>query len=65
VLGYQRDGLVLSKVGGGVWGCEHLPTEYVPLVLAALAHYRDGTPFVYDAEAGRKFAAYMLSEIYG
>lgn len=64
VLGYLRDGLVLSKAGGGVWGVAHLPAEFVPLVSSAHAYYTDGVPFVYDAAAGQRFAAYMLSEIF-
>lgn len=64
VLGYLRDGLVLSKAGGGVWGMAHLPAEFVPLVSSAHAYYTDGVPFVYDAAAGQRFADYMLTEIF-
>ena len=64
VLGYLRGAGVLSKEGGGVWGIAHLPCEFVPLVSAALAYYRDGVPFAYDAAAGQAFADYMHSEIF-
>ena len=64
VLGYLRGAGVLSKEGGGAWGIANLPAEFVPLVSDALAYYRDGVPFVYDAKIGERFAEYMLSEIY-
>lgn len=63
VLGYLRGAGVLSKEGGGVWGIANLPGEFVPPVSGALAYYRDGTDFAYDAEIGRRFAQYMLSAI--
>ncbi len=63
VLGYIREGLVLSKAGGGKWGLAHLPEAYTPLISSALAYYTDGVPFVRDAEIGQRFADYMLAEI--
>ena len=69
VLAYIRDGKVLSKAGGGAWGvanltADNMRAEFIPLVSGALAYYKDGVPFVYDAAVGQAFAEYMLSEIY-
>ncbi len=64
VLGFLRDGLILSKESGGMWGQSNLSTEFVPFVLSALAYYRDGTMYEYDREMGQRFAEYMICEIY-
>ncbi|MGZ3629993.1 MAG: aminoglycoside adenylyltransferase domain-containing protein [Ktedonobacteraceae bacterium] len=37
---YLRDGAILSKDAGGVWGLAHLPEQYHPLIQQALALYR-------------------------
>ena len=63
VLGYIKEGLVLSKEGGGMWGIANLPAEFVPLITNALAYYREGIPFACEQETGHRFAAAMLSEI--
>ncbi len=63
VLGYIKEGLVLSKEGGGMWGIANLPTEFVPLITNALAYYREGIPFACEQETGHRFATAMLSEI--
>lgn len=64
VLGYLREGLVLSKADGGKWGIVHLPKVYTPLISSALAYYTDGVPFECDAEIGQRFAEEMLNEIF-
>lgn len=62
VLAYLAEGVVLSKQEGGAWGLAHLPEEYHPLLLAALAAYGggaampEGVPLV-------SFAAEMLRRI--
>ena len=63
VLGYLREGLILSKEDGGAWGLVNLPAEFVPFVSAALLYYRDGTIYEYDREMGQRFAEYMTKEI--
>ncbi len=64
VLGYIREGLVLSKADGGKWGVAHLPKVYAPLIVSALAYYTDGVPFDCDAEIAQRFAEDMLNEIF-
>ena len=64
VLGFLRDGAVLSKESGGLWGLANLPAEFVPFVAGALAYYRDGDALDYDRETGQRFAEYMTAEIY-
>ncbi|MFC6182114.1 aminoglycoside adenylyltransferase domain-containing protein [Lactiplantibacillus daowaiensis] len=39
VLAYQRQGLILSKKGGGEWGLKHLPKQYHCLFEQALSAY--------------------------
>ena len=63
VLGYLREGLILSKEGGGMWGLANLPAEFVPLVSAALSYYRDGVVFDFDCKMGKQFADFMTREI--
>ncbi len=40
IYAYCRDGRILSKDEGGVWGLEFLPDEFHPLIAAALETYR-------------------------
>lgn len=63
VLGYLREGLILSKESGGMWGLANLPAEFVPLVSAALSYYRDGVVFDFDCEMGKRFADFMTREL--
>ena len=39
VLAYRHDQLILSKAGGGQWGLRHLPSQFHPLIEAALGAY--------------------------
>ena len=50
VLGYARDGLVLSKKTGGEWGVKHLPATFRGLVEAALGSYTSDAEMVAVAE---------------
>ncbi|HWQ16092.1 MAG TPA: aminoglycoside adenylyltransferase domain-containing protein [Roseiflexaceae bacterium] len=65
VLAYLREGLVLSKDEGGAWGLRALPEEDRPVVAAALAAYRDGTPQLegVTASALRRFAGELAAGI--
>lgn len=63
VLGYARDGLILSKREGGEWGMAALPEEFRPLVSAALEQYRGGMAMKADPKIAQLFARYMLEEI--
>lgn len=60
VLAQLREGLVLSKEQGGLWGMEHLPAAHHRVIGAALASYRDGRPF---AEDGVAFAAWAAENL--
>lgn len=64
VLACLRDGLVLSKEQGGEWGMAHLPQSYHPIVGNAVSSYRGGT-FPGDQESAKRFAKYMLGQIFG
>lgn len=64
VLGYLREGLILSKESGGMWGIANLPAEFTPLVSAALSYYRDGVVFDFDCETAKRFADFMLDKIF-
>jgi len=63
VLGFLKDGLVLSKKTGGAWGFENLPEKYRALVKAAGDAYASGDEMHADAEALSDFAEYMTAEI--
>ncbi|MBE6759759.1 MAG: DUF4111 domain-containing protein [Ruminococcaceae bacterium] len=65
VLGYAREGLVLSKREGGEWGRDRVPEEYRALIDAALEQYRGGKAMVAEPAAARRFARYMLDGILG
>jgi streptomycin 3"-adenylyltransferase len=41
---YLRDGVILSKDEGALWGVTHLPEQYHPLIQQALALYRGERP---------------------
>jgi predicted nucleotidyltransferase len=65
VLAYVRDGEILSKEGGGLWGMREAPEELRPVVGEALAAYgrvpRDeGT---YDPLALRRFTEWVRASL--
>ncbi|MBP3705143.1 MAG: DUF4111 domain-containing protein [Clostridia bacterium] len=63
VLGYARDGLVLSKKTGGEWGMQNLPEEFRPLAENALAYYTSTAEMAADRTLLRRFAEYMVKTI--
>ena len=44
VAAYLRDGTILSKDAGGMWGLDKLPGQYHPLIQQLLALYRGERP---------------------
>lgn len=60
VLGYAKEGLVLSKKAGGEWGLTNLPTVYAPLVQEALACYASEREMQPDAGEAEAFNIYMI-----
>ena len=65
VLAYKKDGLVLSKAGGGKWAAAHLPPEYKGLVGQALDAYASGREMAYNPLTAQPFAKHMISLIFG
>ncbi len=63
VLGFLKDGLVLSKKTGGEWGIENLPEKYGALIKAAGDAYASGDGMHADADTLLDFAQYMTAEI--
>ncbi len=63
VLAYLREGLILSKKGGGEWGLGNLPERFHVLLRRALQCYGTGTGMTADREEGAEFAAYMTEQI--
>ncbi|MBE6724731.1 MAG: DUF4111 domain-containing protein [Ruminococcaceae bacterium] len=61
-LAYLKDGVILSKAGGGEWGLSTLPGRFGPWIRNALESYRTGGTAAAGGE-GRDFASYMLREI--
>ena len=64
VLAYQREGAVLSKKDGGLWGLKALPPFCRPVVEAALSSYGSGGPFVRYEAVLRRFSACLLGQIF-
>ncbi len=64
IYAYCRDGLMLSKEEGGVWGLGSLPGEFHPLVWAALTSYRGNqdAPAFPPTELNR-FAAFIKRQV--
>ena len=62
VLAYLRDGLVLSKQGGGEWGLVHLPA-HAELIRAALTQYAGGEAMHRTSAACTAFADDLLCAI--
>ncbi|MFR1435640.1 MAG: DUF4111 domain-containing protein [Acutalibacteraceae bacterium] len=60
VLAYQQEKRVLSKEQGGRWALQNLPAVYVPMIAAALEHYRTGNPFSAGIPAAQRFFADMM-----
>lgn len=56
------EGTVMSKEEGALWGLEHLPAQYRPLIERALDFYLSSEPegaVAVDGDALRKFAAFV------
>lgn len=64
VLAYIRDGVVLSKEQGGIWGVKNLPETYGTVITDAKNSYCGNHPFTIDTEAKHCFAEYMLPLIF-
>ena len=71
VLAFLEEDLILSKKEGGVWGINHLPDLYVPLVQAALLLYTNTGSMLqmpesplFAASALLNYAEYMKKEIF-
>ena len=64
IAAWMETGKVLSKLDGGVWGKEHLPECYRPLISSAVAAYAAQGPVQEDEEWQSRFAAYMLQRIF-
>ena len=61
---YLSDGTILSKDAGGVWGLDHIPEQYHPLIHQALALYRgERMERPVGHAALNDFAAYMHETI--
>ncbi len=60
-LAYLREGLILSKRGGGEWALAHVPERFHGWIRSALKAYREGGKSV-DGKEGAAFARYMLAE---
>lgn len=63
VLAYAREGLVLSKAGGGEWGLQTLPEKDRPMLSRALECYRTGGKAEFDEAALKILAGDILQMI--
>ena len=63
VLAYREEGLVLSKKEGGEWALAHLPSEYHPLIRAALGEYCESAAAIYDEALAKRYAEAVIARI--
>lgn len=63
VAAYAREGLILSKQEGGLWGLARLPEEHHPLIRHALDCYASDQSMTADETAAVSFAEEMLRRI--
>ncbi len=64
VLAYVKEGLIISKEQGGIWGLEHIDKRYKDVIKTSLKSYRMDENFVIDKSLTMEFADYMLKEIF-
>ena len=62
-MAYVRDGVILSKRGGGQWGMTHLPPAYHGLIAAALDSYASDRGMKFDDELAVMFCEEMLEKL--
>ena len=63
VLAYCRDGKVLSKAEGALWGLTHLEPVWHPILRQAADAYRFGTAMTAEEDTLHRFAVRCLGEI--
>ncbi|MEG2017563.1 MAG: DUF4111 domain-containing protein [Clostridium sp.] len=64
VLAFKKDGLILSKEQGGIWGMKNLDEKYEPLITEALKAYRDEENVDFNEQASLSFCNYMIEKIF-
>ncbi len=64
VLAFIRDGIVLSKAGGGEWGIRNLPAQYTGVAAEALACYNAASVPQISGDGLAGFCEYMLGQIF-
>lgn len=64
VLAYVREGLILSKEGGGQWALSHLEEGYGPLLRSALSSYESGEKMEAGSLPLKAFARSVLSAVH-
>lgn len=63
VLAFCREGAVLSKADGGIWGLAHLEPVWHDIIRQAADAYTKGTPVQASSAALRRFAAQHVGKI--
>ena len=64
VLAYSRDGILLSKDRGILWGMKNLPDMYSIVTEAAYRYYCAGQHFSAEEELVKGFVKYMMRQIF-
>lgn len=64
VLAFKKDGLILSKEQGGIWGIKNLDEKYELLIAEALKAYRDEENVDFDEQTSLGFCTYMIEKIF-
>jgi len=63
VLAYLKDGKILSKRQGGLWGLAHLPETYKAIIENALKDYVDNIKIELSEKEKIDFATHMINGI--
>lgn len=63
ITAYLQEKKIMSKLEGGRWGTEHLPSGFRELIRSAINEYTGEENVHYDAETAKQYAAYMLNRI--
>lgn len=61
---YLKEGILLSKEQGGMWGMRHLPAAFSSLIQQALHCYSAGRHFQASQETLHHFTAHVLTQLH-
>ncbi len=63
VMAYIQDGLIISKIQGGLWGIENLPLIYTPVIEMAIKSYSSNKTFSADYKLTENFYRHLINRL--